>query len=159
MLDNQRLNIKLREVLDRLDENLEKFERIEQSIIDEDSKQIIMQLMHKNREYAQQLLSNLLPDEKPCRMLKKYGEAGHTSAAKINHTISTEEFVDRCRKEESAFEKTYREVLNTANLQDGLKQMMQLQLNELKTLFLKVRINYMIKSRLISPYTLRKVYL
>ncbi len=157
MLDNQKLNIKLREVLDRLDENLEKFERIEQSIIDEDSKQIIMQLMHKNREYAQQLLSNLLPDGRPCRMLKKYGgDRGEVAA--VHHMISTEEFVDRCRKEESAFEKTYREVLNTANLQDGLKQMMQLQLNELKTLFLKVRINYMIKSRLISPYTLRKVY-
>ena len=152
----QILNLKLREVLDLLDENQVELESVERAIKDQELKQVILQLMCKNREYAQQLLANLLPDGSSCRTLKRY--TGVHSPAGGNHLISKEELLEKCKKEESAFEKTYREVLNTSNLQDGLRQMMQLQLNELKTLFLKIRINYMVKCKMLSPYTLRKNY-
>lgn len=155
--NNQLLNLKLREVLDLLDENQREFESFEQFIKDQDLKQVVLQFMRKNREYASQLLLNLLPDGQPCRTLKKYDSS--EAALQLNRNISKEELLDKCKKEETAFEKTYREVLNTRCLQDGLKQMMQLQLNELKTLFLKIRIEYMVKSNMLSPYTLRKNYL
>ncbi len=64
MFDNhEKLNVKLREVLDLLDENLKKIGDSGPPVVDDDLQKTIVRLMQKNEEYTRQLASSLSQKE------------------------------------------------------------------------------------------------
>ncbi len=141
-------------VLDLLEVDQEESKKIETFIHDQELKQLFLQLIQKEQRYVRQLLVNLPPEDQGIRRTN----TNNNHKIKISGFSCKEELFEKCKKKEKGIEKIYREAMDACKLQEKLRRTMQEQLNEFKILFLRIRINYMIKSKLISPYDLRKIY-
>lgn len=143
--NEQKLNQKLVKVLGLLDVNQKIFGEFEDETNDQELKKILLEFVRNDKEYASELLSNLSSDYN--ELLIRFG-----ARAPVNREIKKRKSADynalfeRCKREENAFERAYREVLNTWYVQEKLKRMMQFQLNEIKVMFLKIRIYQMEKN-------------
>jgi hypothetical protein len=151
---NKTLNDKLGIILNLLDENKHEFEVMEKSIRNEDVKELIIQLIQKNGEYYNALTSTLEKIGK--RKSANRHQRGFAATAYKEGKESNEDFLEKCSRSESIFERAYRDVLNSWFTQESLRDMMKDQLNEIKCTFMKMRILYMVKNNMIYPHSLRR---
>ncbi len=143
-------------VLTVLEADQKESEKLEGVINDRELKQIFHQLIRNEQEYADQLLVNLSVECQKSFEFEARRSKNHNEVNGIKFSCK-EELFEKCKKKEMAIAKTYMEAIDSCSFHKRIGRIMQEQLNELKILFLKIRINYMVKSKLISPYDLRKV--
>lgn len=150
------LNDKLNTVLNLLDESKEEFEIMERSVQDEDIREVISQLIEENDVYAAQLSSNISPVERTTiASFKKEKPEGKNGRGRVKQFLTKDDLLKECSRNESIFEKAYRDVLNSCTSQTALRNMIKDQLNEIKWKLMKIRLKYMINNNIVYPHSLQ----